>query len=76
MALVAMGATAEKLSPDFYDKVCPKALPTIKTVVEQAIGREPRIGASLLRLHFHDCFVNVRSPASTLILLHWITGEE
>ncbi|OVA17246.1 Plant peroxidase [Macleaya cordata] len=47
-----------ELEPDFYDQVCPNALPTIKMVVEQAIKREPRMGASLLRLHFHDCFVN------------------
>lgn len=31
----------------------------IRSVVEKAIFREARIGASLLRLHFHDCFVNV-----------------
>jgi peroxidase len=48
-----------KLTPNYYDRVCPKALPIIKLLVKQAIYREPRIGASLLRLHFHDCFVNV-----------------
>ncbi|KAI5434931.1 cationic peroxidase 1 [Lathyrus oleraceus] len=47
-----------KLTPNYYDRICPKALPIIKSVVKQAIYREPRIGASLLRLHFHDCFVN------------------
>lgn len=47
------------LTPHFYDKVCPQALPVINSVVKQAILREKRIGASLLRLHFHDCFVNV-----------------
>ncbi|XP_010066472.1 peroxidase 70-like [Eucalyptus grandis] len=46
------------LSPDFYDYVCPQALPTIKRVVEAAVQQERRMGASLLRLHFHDCFVN------------------
>lgn len=51
-----------QLDPCFYDEVCPKALPTIKMIVEQAIEQEPRMGASLLRLHFHDCFVNVNSP--------------
>ncbi|RDX74697.1 Cationic peroxidase 1 [Mucuna pruriens] len=50
--------TFAQLTPDYYDKVCPEALPTIKSVVKQAIIREKRIGASLLRLHFHDCFVN------------------
>ncbi|KAK6778287.1 hypothetical protein RDI58_025005 [Solanum bulbocastanum] len=46
------------LSNDFYDDICPQALPTIKRVVEDAIRQERRMGASLLRLHFHDCFVN------------------
>ncbi|KAK4345541.1 hypothetical protein RND71_035717 [Anisodus tanguticus] len=46
------------LSNDFYDDVCPEALPTIKQVVEDAVRQERRMGASLLRLHFHDCFVN------------------
>ncbi|MCD7454906.1 hypothetical protein HAX54_026498 [Datura stramonium] len=44
------------LSDDFYDDVCPEALPTIKRVVEDAVRQERRMGASLLRLHFHDCF--------------------
>ncbi|XP_055809279.1 peroxidase 22.3-like [Solanum dulcamara] len=49
---------SNSLSPYFYDHVCPEALPTIKRVVEDAIRQERRMGASLLRLHFHDCFVN------------------
>ncbi|XP_062171567.1 peroxidase RIP1-like [Alnus glutinosa] len=57
-AVVVSPITCAKLSPDFYAKVCPKALPTIRYVLQKAIFREPRIGASLLRLHFHDCFVN------------------
>ncbi|KAI3677715.1 hypothetical protein L6452_36981 [Arctium lappa] len=46
------------LSPSYYDRVCPEALPTIKRVVEEVVAKERRMGASLLRLHFHDCFVN------------------
>ncbi|XP_076912843.1 cationic peroxidase 1-like [Bidens hawaiensis] len=46
------------LSSSYYDRVCPEALPTIKRVVEDALAQERRMGASLLRLHFHDCFVN------------------
>ncbi|KAL4297469.1 hypothetical protein GQ457_12G002970 [Hibiscus cannabinus] len=55
---LCLAATAFSLSPKFYDKVCPQALPAIKRVVEAAVHRERRMGASLLRLHFHDCFVN------------------
>ncbi|CAL0307562.1 unnamed protein product [Lupinus luteus] len=49
---------ANKLSTNFYSCSCSKLLPIIKKGVKKAIGNEARIGASLLRLHFHDCFVN------------------
>ncbi|KAH1089456.1 hypothetical protein J1N35_016713 [Gossypium stocksii] len=55
---LALATTSFSLSPKFYDNLCPQALPTIKRIVEAAVHREPRMGASLLRLHFHDCFVN------------------
>ncbi|KAG6570629.1 Cationic peroxidase 1, partial [Cucurbita argyrosperma subsp. sororia] len=54
----ALSHSHAQLTPNFYNKVCPKALSTIRSVVLNAIKREPRMGASLLRLHFHDCFVN------------------
>ncbi|CAL0307704.1 unnamed protein product [Lupinus luteus] len=56
--LIVIPTTYAKLSPNYYNKVCPQALTTIRSVVKKAIIRENRIGASLLRLHFHDCFVN------------------
>ncbi|CAL0307705.1 unnamed protein product [Lupinus luteus] len=56
--LIVIPTTHAKLSPNYYNKVCPKALTIIRSVVKKAIIRENRIGASLLRLHFHDCFVN------------------
>ncbi|XP_022722669.1 cationic peroxidase 1-like [Durio zibethinus] len=56
--LSALATTAFSLSPDYYANICPEALPTIKKVVEAAVYKERRMGASLLRLHFHDCFVN------------------
>ncbi|XP_047165924.1 cationic peroxidase 1-like [Vigna umbellata] len=55
--LLTIPSHAQQLSPDFY-MACPQALPVIKSVVQRAIFRERRMGASLLRLHFHDCFVN------------------
>ncbi|XP_059309790.1 lignin-forming anionic peroxidase-like [Lycium ferocissimum] len=46
-----------QLTPTFYKKTCPNALSTICKVVNQAVSRERRMAASLIRLHFHDCFV-------------------
>ncbi|XP_045827254.1 peroxidase-like isoform X2 [Trifolium pratense] len=51
-----------KLTPDFYNDVCPQALPIIKSIVSQKLNFKPRMGAHLLRLHFHDCFVNLGGP--------------
>ncbi|KAL6905998.1 hypothetical protein ACP4OV_003599 [Aristida adscensionis] len=54
----AASLVSAQLTANFYDKSCPNALYTIRTAVRSAIARENRMGASLLRLHFHDCFVN------------------
>ncbi|XP_074287154.1 peroxidase P7-like [Silene latifolia] len=47
-----------QLSPDYYSYSCPEALDIVNNVVIEALTNETRLGASLLRLHFHDCFVN------------------
>lgn len=47
------------LYPQFYDHSCPKAQEIVKAVVAKAVEKEARMAASLLRLHFHDCFVKV-----------------
>ncbi|KAG6470029.1 hypothetical protein ZIOFF_070990 [Zingiber officinale] len=55
MAAVASMAAAQ-LSSTFYDSSCPGVLTTIQTAVQDVVNQEARMGASLLRLHFHDCF--------------------
>ncbi|KAH1046147.1 hypothetical protein J1N35_036931 [Gossypium stocksii] len=50
--------TNAQLSPNYYSSTCPQAFSIVKAEVAAAIKNETRIGASLLRLHFHDCFVN------------------
>lgn len=47
------------LYPQFYDHSCPRAQQIVQTVVARAVAKERRMAASLLRLHFHDCFVKV-----------------
>lgn len=58
ITLLSTGACAQ-LSPTFYDSSCPSALDIIRNTTETAVKNERRMGASLLRLQFHDCFVNV-----------------
>lgn len=48
-----------KLSTKFYAKSCPSVAAIVRSVMEQAVAKEPRMGASIIRLFFHDCFVNV-----------------
>ncbi|CAM0907683.1 unnamed protein product [Alopecurus aequalis] len=59
LVLVGLACAASaQLSSTFYDTSCPNALSIIKSGVMAAVASEARMGASLLRLHFHDCFVD------------------
>nr|GMC54189.1 peroxidase 9 [Ipomoea batatas] len=57
MMMVVFSAANPGLSPFFYDASCPQANDIVMSVLERAIAEDPRMAASLLRLHFHDCFV-------------------
>uniref|UniRef100_A0A1J3CX85 Peroxidase n=1 Tax=Noccaea caerulescens TaxID=107243 RepID=A0A1J3CX85_NOCCA len=48
---------AQGLKVGFYDKACPKAELIVKTSVLDAMKKDPKLGAPLLRMFFHDCFV-------------------
>ena len=56
---ISLLSAASGLYPGFYDKSCPSVFEIVKSGVESAVQKDPRMAASLLRLHFHDCFVNV-----------------
>uniref|UniRef100_A0A7N2MTF3 peroxidase n=1 Tax=Quercus lobata TaxID=97700 RepID=A0A7N2MTF3_QUELO len=57
--VIFTGSSSAKLSTNFYSKSCPKVFITVQSVVHSAISKQPLQGASLLRLHFHDCLPNV-----------------
>ncbi|XVF82127.1 hypothetical protein PTKIN_Ptkin16aG0019900 [Pterospermum kingtungense] len=57
-SVASLQPTNGQLSPNYYSSTCPQALSIVKAAIAAAIKNETRIGASLLRLHFHDCFVN------------------
>eukprot|EP00253_Pinus_taeda_P006710 PITA_06710 len=64
------------LTPNYYDKSCPEALSIIKSGVEDAVKQEARFAASLLRLHFHDCFVKGCDASILLDDTANFTGEK
>ncbi|RWV82337.1 hypothetical protein GW17_00056168 [Ensete ventricosum] len=57
LALLLHWSSAQ-LSPSFYDMTCPGLSDIVLDVVLQAQISDPRMPASLIRLHFHDCFVD------------------
>ncbi|XP_041989368.1 cationic peroxidase 1-like [Salvia splendens] len=67
---------AQLSSHNPYATSCPKALTTIKAAVYKAILKDRGIGASLLRLHFHDCFVNGCDASVLLDDKESFTGEK
>lgn len=69
-------STAQSLSANFYSSTCPNVLSVIKTAVNSAVSNEARMGASLLRLHFHDCFVNGCDASLLLDDTSNFTGEK
>ncbi|GJN13971.1 hypothetical protein PR202_gb00736 [Eleusine coracana subsp. coracana] len=57
LALASTSSSAQQLSTSFYSSSCPGVYDAVKSVMESAIAKEKRMGASILRLFFHDCFV-------------------
>jgi len=57
---VAAGGT---LSTSFYSKRCPSVQGFVRAGMASAVAAERRMGASILRMFFHDCFVNVGGHA-------------
>ncbi|PNY06531.1 peroxidase [Trifolium pratense] len=48
-----------QLSPSFYTKTCPNVSSIVHEVISNVSKTDPRMLASLIRLHFHDYFVQV-----------------
>ncbi|KAJ1270015.1 hypothetical protein BS78_06G022200 [Paspalum vaginatum] len=57
LVLVLAGTSSGQLSTGFYSYSCPGVYDAVKSVMQAAIAKEPRMGASIMRLFFHDCFV-------------------
>ncbi|KAM3269377.1 peroxidase 11 [Capsicum chacoense] len=51
------GISDSHLSLDYYKKTCPSVEGIVRKEMECACLSDPRNAALILRLHFHDCFV-------------------
>ncbi|EFJ10567.1 hypothetical protein SELMODRAFT_235541 [Selaginella moellendorffii] len=60
----------------FYASTCPNLVQIVSGVVRRAVASEPRMAASLLRLHFHDCFVQGCDASLLLDDASGFTGEK
>jgi peroxidase len=62
LLLLAVGCHASPYWPleiGFYHDKCPQAEAVVKGVMEHAISQNPGNGAAMIRMLFHDCFVEV-----------------
>ncbi|XVF67187.1 hypothetical protein PTKIN_Ptkin10aG0100100 [Pterospermum kingtungense] len=57
MAAAATLVQGQGTRVGFYSSSCPQAESIVKSTVEAHFRSNPRVAPSLLRMHFHDCFV-------------------
>lgn len=50
---------ADGLSMQYYTMSCPFAEGIIRDTVNNALQSDPTLAAALIRMHFHDCFIQV-----------------
>ncbi|CAL4970366.1 unnamed protein product [Urochloa decumbens] len=58
LAASSLTSTTTALSTGYYNKRCPSLEPAVRSVMARAVSADPNTGAAVLRLFFHDCFVN------------------
>jgi ABC-type antimicrobial peptide transport system permease subunit len=57
--LAAPSAEASGLKVGYYNRKCKGVEAVVKGHIIRAMKKNPRVGAALVRLVFHDCFVRV-----------------
>ncbi|WVZ96148.1 hypothetical protein U9M48_041820 [Paspalum notatum var. saurae] len=56
-AAVLMSTASGTLQYNFYSSTCPNAEQAVRDATTMIISDDPTMGAALVRLFFHDCFV-------------------
>ena len=52
-------AADDGLRKNFYKNSCPKAEQLVRDITWRKAQSDDKLGAKLLRMHYHDCFVRV-----------------
>ncbi|KAM7262111.1 hypothetical protein ACFE04_021188 [Oxalis oulophora] len=76
MAMAMVVADTEPLSVGFYEKTCKDAETIVRDVMKKGLKEEPRSVASVMRLQFHDCFVNGCDGSVLLDDTPYMLGEK
>ena len=56
----------DALSRSYYYQSCPKFESIVRRKIDEWVGKDNTLAASLLRLHFHDCVVKVQNRLITM----------
>jgi len=59
MLVLGKETKSESLKNGYYSASCPRAESIVRSTVESHFATDPTISPGLLRLHFHDCFIQV-----------------
>ncbi|MBA0600061.1 hypothetical protein Gorai_006260, partial [Gossypium raimondii] len=67
---------AGKLSYKFYKRTCPRAEQIVKEIIQNRTQSSPSLGARLIRMQFHDCFVRGCDASVLLDTVNNSTAEK
>ncbi|KAM7262959.1 hypothetical protein ACFE04_000642 [Oxalis oulophora] len=57
LSLLLSSSVESQLQNGYYSSSCPKAEAIVRSTVETHYKNDPTVAPGLLRIHFHDCFV-------------------